>query len=304
MEILGNQKQRDFLARISQTENIPHAFLFTGIDKIGKKKIAMEFGKRICCRERSACGKCDVCISIERGVFPDLMIISDNEINIEKIRDFQEFLSLKPYFGTKKIGIIENAHLMNRDTQNAILKTLEEPTDNSVIFLITNFPDMLLKTVKSRLFRINFSPVSKEEIEDYLVSMGASLEEAKEISVLSSGRPGRAVELFENMDKKEFFLKNIEEIKKICRSDFKERFNYVKEIVEDSENMGERMDIMERLFRRILLLKLYKLNGEGFEDYDLKKIKDVLKKIQETKYNIGNTNASKKLLLENLIINI
>lgn len=302
MNIIGNQKQRDFLFKISKQENMQHAFLFSGDEMIGKKQIAIEFARNLAC----GCGECKNCINFEKLKHPDLFFLSKEkeDIKIEELRDLQNFLNLKPYSAKKKIAIIENVHLMKKDGQNSILKTLEEPTDNSVLILITHLPEMLLGTIKSRVQRINFSPLNRKEINAFLISRGADKEEAEEISLYSSGKIGKALELFEDKDKKDFLLKTMKDIQILHRSDFEKRFEYVKNIYEDKEKINEFLDIFERFLRRTMLLKIFKRNSDAFSDFSILKIKETIEEIQKTKYYLNYTNTNKRLLLDNLIIKI
>lgn len=85
---------------------------------------------------------------------------------------------------------------------------------------------------------------------------------------------------------------------------FEKRFEYVKEIYEDREIVLEVLNTFERFFRRLMFFKLYGKTSDSFKNYSLLKIKNVIEEIQKTKYYFNNTNTNKKLLLENLMINI
>jgi len=302
MKIIGNKKQRNFLLNISQKENIPHAFLFAGEDQIGKKKIAFDFAKSIFC----SCNNCKICKDFEKGILADFLLIKEEEgkIKIEKTREIKEFLRLKTHSARKKIVIIDDAHLLGIDSQNSILKTLEEPSNDSILILITNYSEKIIGTIKSRVQRMDFFPCSRVEIQDFLIAKGVEKKEAEEIAIFSSGKPGKAIDFFENKDKKELFLETISKIKKIHKLGFEEKFEYASILHKEPKIANESLNIFERFFRRVMLLKLFNKEEEGFEDCSLMDIKKILEKIQETKYYLKNTNTNKKLLLENLLIKI
>ena len=304
-KIIGHKKQKDFLIKIALSDQIPHAFIFSGVDKIGKTSIALAFSKLILC-SNNGCNDCRTCADIDKNVFPDLCFISsqNNNIEIEKIRSIREFLNLKSYNSKKKIAIIENAHLMGVDGQNSILKILEEPPKDSIIILVTSFPEMILATIKSRVQKIDFNGVSRKEIEEYLILKGADKKEAEEIGMFSSGKIGKAIELLENKEEKEFFLETMKTIRFLMGQGFEKRFEYVKNIYEDKEKVAEILNIFERFMRRIMFLKLYNKEDNDFKSYSLLRIKDIIEEIQKTKYYFNNTNTNKKLLLENLMIKI
>ncbi|GMX58821.1 MAG: DNA polymerase III subunit delta' C-terminal domain-containing protein [Candidatus Microsyncoccus archaeolyticus] len=282
MEIIGHKKQKEILSRLTKSQNVPHAILFSGPEKIGKKEIAIEFSKEL----------------LGGNINTDFFLLEpeDNIIKIEELRNLQEKLSLKPYNHNFKIGIIDNVHLMRKEVQNAFLKTLEEPRGNSILILITHFPSMLLETILSRVQEIKFSLVSREDIEKYLIESGAKKEQAKEISLISSGQIGKAIEYFKNPEKLEIFNEAIKDISSLARVDYYQRFNYAKKISE-LDNVDEIIDIWQRYFRREMILMANKGN-------DLTKTKELIKYIDKTRYLINSTNANKKLVLENLLLRI
>jgi DNA polymerase-3 subunit delta' len=286
MDIIGHKKQRDVLLKIAQGKNVPHAFLFSGPEKIGKKLVAFDFARKILNDD-----------NIEKN--PDFSLISSgiNDIKIEEIRSLQEKLSFKSYNNNFKIGVIDNAHLMKREVQNAFLKTLEEPRGNSLLILITAYPSMLLRTIYSRVQEIKFSLTSKEEIEKYLIKLGANKDKAKEISLISSGQIGKAIDFFNNPEKIEIFNQAIKDVILMSKADYYQRFDYAKKLSE-KDNIDEIMDIWERYFRREMIVGINK--GKDL----FKKDKEIIKNIEKTRYLINSTNSNKKLVLENLLLNI
>lgn len=283
MEIIGHKKQKEILSKLAKSQNVPHAILFSGPEKIGKKEIAIEFSKEL----------------LDGDINTDFFLLSpeDNIIKIEELRNLQEKLSLKPYNHKFKIGIIDDVHLMRKEVQNAFLKTLEEPRGNSILILITSFPSMLLGTILSRVQEIKFSLVPRDDIEKYLIKLGAKEEQAKEISLISSGQIGKAIEYFKNPEKLEIFNEAIKDISSLARVDYYQRFNYAKKIAE-LDNIDEIMDIWQRYFRREMILMA------NNKENDLIKIKELIKYIDKTRYLINSTNANKRLVLENLLLRI
>lgn len=281
MNIIGHQKQKEILLKIIENKNIPHALLFSGPEKIGKKKIAIDFSEKLLGDNNT-----------------DFFILSpeDNIISIKEIRSLQEKLSLKPYNHSFKIAIIDDIHLMKKDAQNALLKTLEEPKGNTVLILITPYPSMLLKTIFSRIQELKFSLVGKEEIEKHLIELGSDKEKAKEIALISSGQIGKAIDYFNNPEKIKTFNQAIKDISMMNKMSYFQRFNYAKKISE-LENIDEIMDIWQRYFRREMILMVNK--GQ-----DLLKNRELIKGIDKTRYLINSTNANKRLVLEDLLLKI
>ena len=298
--IVGNEKKIDILRQIIKSNNIPHAMIFSGPEMIGKKKIAIEFIKNIFCEE--LCGECYFCKSIEYN--PDINIISpvDGNIEIEEIRKAKERLSLKPYHNKIKALIIDDSHLMKSDAQNAFLKMLEEPKGDTLIIFITPFREMLLKTIRSRAQEIKFSLVGNEEIEKYLISLGASSKKAKEISLISSGQIGKAINFFEDKSKMDFFNKSIEDIIFLSRSNISQRFQYAEKLKDDKIKIIEILDIWERFLRREILLKVF--NYKSSVNYSLQKTKELIDELEKIKYIIESSNINKRIAFESLLIKL
>ncbi len=298
--IVGNKKKIDILRQIIKSNNIPHAMIFSGPEMIGKKKIAIEFIKNIFCED--LCGECYFCKSIENN--PDINIISpvEGNIEIEEIRKAKERLSLKPYYNKIKALIIDDSHLMKSDAQNALLKMLEEPKGDTLIIFITPFREMLLKTIRSRAQEIKFSLVGNEEIEKYLISLGASSKKAKEISLISSGQIGKAINFFEDKSKMDFFNKSIEDIIFLSQSNISQRFQYAEKLKDDKIKIIEILDIWERFLRREILLKVF--NYKSSVNYSLQKTKELIDELEKIKYIIESSNINKRIAFESLLIKL
>jgi DNA polymerase-3 subunit delta' len=314
MAVIGHCNQKNILFSMSKKENIPHAFIFSGPNKIGKKMIALDFAKNIFCQEKNLkgepCDKCYACRSINESTFPDVTIIApedgSKEIKIEQIWQLSEKLSLKSYGNSYKIGIINDAHLMNVYAQNSLLKTLEEPKGKSIIILITAYPEMLISTIKSRAQNIKFSLLDKELIENHLISLGAKSEDAKEIAMMSSGQIGKAVDFFNNPDKVKNFNQSVKDIETLCFADYHKRFEYAKKMTdatETNEGLMEIMEIWERFFRREMLYKIFG-NKDRLAKYSVNDLVLIIKDLSKVKHLIASTNINKKLAIENLLIKL
>ncbi len=314
MQSIGHEQQKDILNKALQSGNIPHAFIFSGTAKIGKKLVALELTKNIFCQSKNLmggfCDNCYACHSINESAFPDVAMVvpeeAGKEIKIEQINSLSEKLSLKSYNNYYKIGIIDDAHLMNFYAQNALLKTLEEPKGKTVLILITAHPELLLPTIRSRAQDLRFFPVSKDKIEKFIISLGASAELAKEIREVSSGQIGKAVDFFNNPDKLKIFKQTVKEIEGMCKADYSDRFNYAKQITDSSETAEQLLEIIEiweRFFRREMLYKIFNNQGK-FLQYTADNLVIIVKNLEKMKYLISNTNVNKKLALENFLLNL
>ena len=191
-EIIGHEKQKQMFLAVLKRERLPHAFLFTGQEGIGKKKTAKEFAKHILCEKHNNCGVCRPCIKIERDIHPDVLIIENEDIiGIEQSRTIGREVYEYPYEGDKRIILIDRADAMTHEATNALLKTLEEPPPFNIFFLITSSERYVPLTIRSRCARVGFSPLPRERLQQYFINT-ASMDEKKAelLSHVSQGSIG------------------------------------------------------------------------------------------------------------------
>jgi len=302
--IIGHEKQWDFLKRQLQNLRVPHAFLFSGEGKLGKRKVAFEFLKLLNCQNsdfsEKPCQVCQSCRAIEKGVHPDFFLIKPEKtgIGISQIRQLAESLSLKPYFQWKT-AVIDQACLMTAEAQNCLLKTLEEPSGKTCLILISEHPSLLFGTILSRVQEIKFFPVKKEKILDYLINQGIKKSEAQEIVELSSGRPGQAIEFLSNPEKLNEYKSRIKEFLLVFKGNLAQRFHYAKVLTAENENLKEVFDIWLNHLRQSMISKIKKKDFD-----DVLKMKKILEEIAEIQSLISQSNINKRLALETLFLRI
>lgn len=146
------------LQRYLSQQRIPQALLFTGPKGYGKHQLAEHFAKALLCQrpqdQGQACGTCGRCLLFAAGNHPDFMVLEPLEtskaISVDQVRNLIGRLSLKPQFEQYRVVLIDPADAMNTASMNAFLKCLEEPTERTVILLITDRPSKLPATIASR----------------------------------------------------------------------------------------------------------------------------------------------------------
>ena len=162
-DIYGHEKQISILQTAAARNRIPHAYLFYGMEGVGKRTVAEVFTKALNCRSNSvdACDECPSCVKIDRGNHPDVIMIraEGQFIKIKEIRELQEQMKFRPLEGRKRIFIIDDADRMNIVSANALLKTLEEPSASNILILITARPHQLPMTILSRCQHVRFNPL-------------------------------------------------------------------------------------------------------------------------------------------------
>ncbi|MGH7198249.1 MAG: DNA polymerase III subunit delta' [Candidatus Omnitrophota bacterium] len=167
------QKQPQLVSMLKgalENNRLPHGFLFLGPAGSGQMETAKALAKTLFCGSAKDQDPCDVCVhckQVDKGSHPDLMLLEpDGEsatIKIEQIRDLIAKANLKPFQASCKVFVIHRAECMNDVSQNALLKTLEEPEGRSFFILISPHPDRLLETIRSRVQTLNFRPAETHE---------------------------------------------------------------------------------------------------------------------------------------------
>ncbi len=207
-DILGHERQLSVLRRSFMTGQIPPAYLFHGDEGIGKRLVAVELAKALNCTvppERGdSCGVCQSCRNIASLCHPNVSVLRPEvnpdtgrmrqEIVIGQIRAAQDFLSLKAVGDGRKALIVDDAHLMNKEAMNALLKTLEEPPDGAHVVLVTSRPSSLLPTILSRCRAVSFQPLREGLVSGLLArERGLSETEAALVARMTGGRVGAAL---------------------------------------------------------------------------------------------------------------
>jgi DNA polymerase-3 subunit delta' len=274
--IIGHKEQRRKLKMLAEKENTPHAFLFSGPEKIGKKTIAHWFLRQL--------------NGDYEGVNPDVVEISPEkkEIQVFQIEEVIEKVSFKAVNSKFKGVVIDQAHLMNTISQNTLLKTLEEPPAKTIIILISDYPRMIIPTITSRVFEMSFNLVSEKEISDSIKD--------KEAVKLSLGRPGMAREYIADPEKKKAVKELEEETRSVLEKDLASRFSLIKKIAKEERTI-EFLECLLRILEEKMVEKMK--NKEESAKY-----REAVKETEEIIYLHKKTNTKIELAMENIIVKI
>jgi DNA polymerase-3 subunit delta' len=286
------------------------AYLFSGPEGVGKQLVAKTFAKAINCLKQKddSCDRCPACLKIDKSQHPDVHYIGpvDSEvIKIEHIRDLKKNINLKSYEAKKKVFIINDAHKLTAEAQNALLKILEEPPPDSLIILISAKPALLFKTIISRCQVFKFYPLTRSELEDILkkdYALDNNL--AHFLAYFSEGRAGCALRL---KDTDIFREKN----KIIDAFTFSHKPVLTESLLQNREDLRRCLNTLVTWFRDIYLIKIGVPHSELINldrRYELLKVMSRYSclDLDEIMDSISNTlmyleqNINVKLLLSNL----
>lgn len=298
--VVGHRKQQDFITNIIKEGNISHAYLFSGPERVGKTRVAKHYAQAVLCENTSEggpCLKCGNCRLFEIGNQPDFLFFDSNEnLNVDEVRDLIHFLELKPYQSKMKVALISHVEKMSPSGANSFLKTLEEPAPNTLIILTSENPKNLLPTIVSRTQVINFGLVSRAEIIDDLIKSERLDEgEAIEVANLSAGRVGLAKELARDKKKvseiKTFLAELTETLSGVS---LVKRLLLAENLAEQKNEIWEKLGFVENYYQR-------KIETQSLDQKELLKITHFLDKIAQSKDFIKK-NVNPRLVVESLML--
>ncbi|MCX5753487.1 MAG: hypothetical protein NTW97_07535 [Candidatus Krumholzibacteria bacterium] len=220
---------------LAASGKLPPALVFAGPEGAGKELMAVRLAAALDCEGRgpeSTCGaarRCGACSKIRTLEHPDLHLIypvphgeidaglplvlesrredffargefgnRGRSVGIDLVRLVIEALSKHPFEGKRAVVAIFEAHLATVEAQNALLKLLEEPPASAVIVLVTEYPDRLLPTIRSRCHEIRFDPLAAGAIADFLEEFySVEKKEAKRLAALAQGNIRRGIDFLD-----------------------------------------------------------------------------------------------------------
>jgi DNA polymerase-3 subunit delta' len=193
--IISHPRTREQLAAI--TKGRSGSYVFHGARSVGKASAARETARSLNCQGDEN-GPCAHCRQFAAGTYPDFIEIAPEDkpsITIEQVRALIKSTSLALYYANgMRIVLIYDAHLLTDQAQNALLKLIEEPPASTIFLLITDQPEALLETVRSRCAHIYFAPVALADIARFLeLQYGAKPAHAHTVAAASQGLPGIAI---------------------------------------------------------------------------------------------------------------
>jgi len=292
--IIGHESQLESIERDIQSNNLSHSYLFSGSNNIGKYTVAKKITGILQCDD-GFCHSCKTCIQIEKGSHIDTIeLVDDGEsIKISDIRILIKRLSLSSQ-SKYKILLIQNIERMTIDAANSFLKSLEEPSKNTIFILTTNNINRVLATILSRLRILKFNVNSPVYLEKKLYEIYPNIDKKiiKQASLFSIGKTGKAISLIKNPDSLAFYVNIYNDIQELLKEkNISDRFSYVNDIANDKKQIETFLNILTNVLR----FKLLK-NKSAFLIKNLSKISETAMLLKK--------NINSRLVLENLMLSL
>jgi len=204
--IIGQDKAKKMLRRSLESESMGHAYLFRGPAGVGKKRGARTFAALLNCLapiDGDACSTCVACRKLQAGSHPDLLVIEPEKgtIKIKQIRELKKSLRFPAMEGRRRVVILPDIHstLRRKEAANSLLKTLEEPPEDTLLILTADETGDVLPTILSRCQMIPFHSLPHASLTGYLVDQHDIMQDqAAILATIAEGSLGQAAFLFES----------------------------------------------------------------------------------------------------------
>ncbi|MEF9945361.1 MAG: DNA polymerase III subunit delta' [Lachnospiraceae bacterium] len=264
-DIVGHNDIIEYIQSAVEQNKVSHAYILNGERGSGKKMLANLFAMTLQCEvsNQEPCGKCHACKQIDGGNHPDVIRVTHekpNSIGVDDIREqINNDIMVKPYSGAYKIYIVPQADLMTVQAQNALLKTIEEPPEYAIIFLLTENAESLLPTITSRCVILKLKNIKDELVKKYLMEqMQIPDYQAELCAAFAQGNMGKAIMLATSSHFNEIKEEAIQLLKYINEMEVHEIIQAVKKAMTYKIEISDYLDIIMVWYRDILIYKATK----------------------------------------------
>jgi DNA polymerase-3 subunit delta' len=239
------------IERALRADRPSHALLLVGPGQVGKTTLALDLAAGLLCTAAAPadrpCRACAACRKVDHRNHPDLHRLAPEgaggQVRLGQVQQLQAELALLPMEGRYRVAIIEAAHRLNQDAQNALLKLLEEPPQRVVIVLAAEDESLLLPTVRSRCARLRLQPLGPGALAGLLAERElADAPRSATLGRLSGGRPGLAIALAGDDDAQRAHERLVRTLLDLTRADRRERLAAAAALLADASLLAEAVD--------------------------------------------------------------
>lgn len=246
--LIGHAAQLDFLKKSWHAGRLAQAYIFSGPESVGKRHVAKELASLVLGRDLAKN------LSEEYGLLylertTDLKTGKKHkDITKKDIEKTRDFLQHGAFLAGYKLVIINEAEFLNEEASNAFLKTLEEPTPQSVVILLVDDEKKLLPTVVSRCQIVHFYPVPENIIYQALIAKDLDRETARDLTRRSQRLPGVALSLLE-AENKDFYYTEAERFLDLQQGDYKQKFALLEPLFGKKEDHTQHIEARDKLVK-------------------------------------------------------
>lgn len=273
-EIVGHEQIKEHMQAAIRDKKPFHAYLFQGEEGVGKEALARTFAAGLQCQSESAdkpCKECVSCRQMESGNQPDVIWVTREKasLGVDEIREqLCNTMDIKPFSSPYKIYLVPEAEKMTEATQNALLKTIEEPPEYGIVILMTSNISALLPTIQSRCLTMEFRPLSTAVVESYVKEHCQVPDyQARASAAFAQGNLGKAMRYAKSEDFIERKDHIISLLRHVEQMDLSEMLAVIKDLGTRKDEVRDYIDLMVLWYRDVLLFKATKdINQLLFQD--------------------------------------
>lgn len=296
--VIGHGPTLATLEKDLANNNIPHAYLFVGPEKVGKFRVAKSLAKILQC-PNNFCHTCPTCVQIEKKCHIDTIELEDDgeSVKIAEVRELITRLSMTGQ-GRYKVVLLQNIGRLQEEATNSLLKTIEEPPEKTIFIFTAGQLGDILPTIASRMRIVHFQKLHDDVLRDALKNIKPDISEdfLGQIITLSLGRSGKAIQLLEDP---EMFTQLRDLYTQIRFLDEKAsvaiKMLSVQEIAADPQTTRTFLALMAHYFRQKML--------DGTTEKEKNRAINAINEIHKVLELLGH-NVNPRLLLENIMIRL
>ncbi len=311
----------EHIAGLWHKQQLPHALLVKGEAGLGKLQFSLSFAQYVFCQDVKAkkrdlaCGKCKDCQLFAAGTHPDLLTVRLEEkakqIKVDQIRELVDFVIKTSQREGMKVIIIEPAEAMNVNAANALLKSLEEPTSQTLIFLVTHAAHRLLPTIRSRCQTLTIDKPHHSDAVSWLATYVTDENKAKQLLAIANHSPLQAKRLDESD-----FLNVYQQVSQFILQAHKGQANPIISAEKMNKlDMVQLIQSLQQLIWNLIQLSqalpladqhpLLSLSAHCTKTGFSKRAYSMLEEVQHANQELsGVTNPNTQLLLESLLVRL
>lgn len=297
---------------------IPNAWLFTGLQGVGKMRTAKALALVLNCETHHpqtamACGTCSSCRTLNSANHPDLIVIEPekHEIRVAQIRSVCVELEKKAFGARKRVVVVNQAQRMTPGAANAALKILEEPPEDTHFVLIAEDIETVLPTIRSRCQQVHFHPLSPRTVETLLQKAHRiDAETSRRIAAVSSGSMKQALRMADPQwfQWREWLYDVLEQIDRFLPT---ERLLFAELLLSRADHLDQSLDWMAIWYRDALSIRhgsAHVLNADRSDSIARSVQHRTTRALSETYAAITRlrhktkSRANLKLMMDNLVL--
>lgn len=298
-----HQKQVDFLKQAIKLNRLSHAYLFVGEPEVGKETVADWLIEQIKYQVDNSWD-----FQLWR-IYPEHSESSTGKkgrgvIKVGQIEEMRHRTDLRLGPNGYQVVVIHQAQLMNMESQDLLLKVLEEPKNRTIFIFLADYLQPIRETIRSRCQTLYFPPLSIKQSINWLVKQGFDQERAGLITLLGQGRFSLINKLKDNPKEVERRLDEWRQLRDLQSQPMYQKFKFAEKAAQERSELSELLNHWVTYWRAMLLMKSLglKFDSKWSDEYNLSEIITAIDKIEEVESIFRRVSLNRRLALEYILI--